>query len=103
MGHETGAAELDIDLAESRLSPIERDERHFGLNDNDILQALTAITENRQLRPLNVNLDEIDHVDLGNVIDPPRHDGRLTNHLAPFRKAGKMPKRRWIRRKQARH
>src|SRR5262245_1338719 len=72
-------AQLLIDLAERGLPVVEVHELHFGLNHDGVSQLLPAVREHGELPALDVDLEEIDILDLGNIVEPPSLNARLIN------------------------
>jgi hypothetical protein len=76
VGNKALRAQLLIDLPERRLSVVEIDELHLGLDDDGVLELLAAVHEHGELAALDVDLEEIDAVELGDVVEAPRLEPR---------------------------
>jgi hypothetical protein len=76
VGNKSLRAQLLVDLPERRLTVVEIDELYLGLDDHGVFQLLAAVHEHRELAALDVDLEEIDAVDLGNVVEALRLEPR---------------------------
>jgi hypothetical protein len=72
VGNEALRAQLLIDLPERWLSVVETHELHLSLDDDGVLELLATVHEYGELAALDVDLDKIDAIDLGDVIEAPR-------------------------------
>jgi hypothetical protein len=82
VGNEALHPQLLIDLPERRLSVVEIDELHFGLNDDGVVELFAAVLEDREFAPLDVDLEEIDAIELGDVIEAPRLEPRAFDDMS---------------------
>src|SRR4051812_34628531 len=69
VGNETLAAQLKIDFAEAWLILVERHERDFGLDRHRLLQLHFPSLKHCEFAALNVDLEKVKLLDLGDVVE----------------------------------
>ena len=65
------AAQVDIHIRKQRLALVDGQEVHLGLHGQRIPHGFGAAFEHHQFRALNIKLQEIGGLCVGNVVQPP--------------------------------
>ena len=88
--NETKLTQLKINIPEERLSFIHGHKQHFGLDDQSFSETRFPVLKNRQLGSLDIDLQIINGIDFGDIIEAMGRDRNLLLNASPFGKFRKV-------------
>ena len=101
--HEPMLPQEQIDVGEQRLVLVHLHEFDFRLDQQAVCEFVGPVPKNLQLRTLNIDLQKIEIIDLGNIIEADCLDRLPADDLPPFVKAMKAAQHRRIGLQQGGH